>query len=172
MMAVKIIPCKNEQLNMLCDISIETYRDTFEDSNSEVLMQQYFSEALTPEKLLKELNIVGSHFYFIYLDDQIAGFLKVNEGEAQSDEVAENSLEVERFYIRKQYLRNGLGKKLMEFSYNLAKQSDKSSLWLGVWEGNLTALAFYKAQGFYQVGEHPFDMGGDIQTDLLLKKDL
>ena len=171
-MAIKITPCKPEQLSLLRDISIKTYRDTFAESNSEALMLQYFDEALTSEKLLQELQTVGSHFYFIYLHDQLAGFLKVNEGTAQSDEVATNSLEVERFYICKQYLRNGLGKKLMAFAYGLAKQSRKSSLWLGVWEGNLAALAFYKAQGFYKIGEHPFNMGGDMQTDLLLKKDL
>lgn len=171
-MTIKITVCQHEQLSLLRDISIKTYRDTFEDSNSEALMLQYFSEAMTPEKLQQELNTVGSHFYFIYLDEQLAGFLKVNEDDAQSDDVANNSLEVERFYICKQYLRNGLGKKLMAFAYNLAKQSNKSSLWLGVWQGNVSALAFYKALGFYHIGEHPFDMGGDIQTDLLLKKDI
>ncbi|WP_413700883.1 GNAT family N-acetyltransferase [Psychromonas sp. KJ10-10] len=43
---------------------------------------------------------------------------------------------------------------------NQARQKNKSSLWLGVWEDNLVALAFYQAQGFYQVGSHPFNMGG------------
>jgi len=171
-MTIKIAACKAEQLNSLRELSIQTYRDTFADSNGEGLMQQYFDDALSPEKLLLELETVGSYFYFIYLHNELAGFLKVNEGDAQSDNVLENSLEVERFYIRKNYLRNGLGKQLMTFACGLAKQSARSSIWLGVWEGNLSALAFYKAQGFSQIGEHPFDMGGEIQTDLLLKKNV
>lgn len=171
-MTVKIIPCTNEQLQLLRDISIETYRDTFEESNSDVLMQQYFDDALTPEKLLVELNTRGSYFYFIYLNNEVAGFLKVNEDDAQSDNVINNGLEIERFYIRKQYLRNGLGQQLMSFACELARKSSKTAMWLGVWEENIAALAFYKAQGFYQVGEHPFDMGGDIQTDLLLQKNI
>jgi ribosomal protein S18 acetylase RimI-like enzyme len=171
-MTVKITLCKNNQLSLLRNISIETYRDTFSESNSETLMLQYFDDVLTPQKLLQEFNVVGSHFYFIYLGNEVAGFLKVNEGDAQSDQVAENSLEIERFYIRKQFLRNGLGRKLMQFAYELAEQLKKSALWLGVWEGNLAALAFYETQGFYKIGEHPFDMAGDIQTDLLLKRDV
>lgn len=171
-MTTKIIPCKPEQLNLLRDISMQTYADTFADSNSETLMQQYFSDALNPEKLLKELNTLGSYFYFIYLDNALAGFLKVNVEAAQSDHVAENSVEVERIYISKNYLGNGLGKSLITFACDLAQQFDKSCIWLGVWEGNTPALAFYKSQGFYKIGEHPFDMGGDIQTDLLFKKDL
>lgn len=171
-MAIKIIPCKPEQLNQLRNISIQTYRETFAESNSEALMQQYFSDALTAEKLLQEINTIGTRFYFIYLRDQLAGFLKLNVDDAQSDDVDKNALEIERIYICKQSLRNGLGKHLMIFACDIALQEGKSSIWLGVWEGNATALAFYQAQGFYKIGEHPFDMGGEIQTDFLLMKDL
>lgn len=171
-MTINIIPCKAEQLNLLREVSIETYRDTFEDSNSEELMQQYLSDALNLEKLSLEFQMIGSYFYFIYVDKEVAGFLKVNVDDAQSDDIDKGGLEIERFYIRQHYLRRGLGKILMQFAYDLAHQFNKASVWLGVWEDNQRALAFYKAQGFYQIGEHSFDMAGDIQTDLVLKKDL
>jgi len=171
-MTINIIPCKAEQLKLLREISIETYRYTFEDSNSEELMVQYLHEALNLEKLSLEFKTIGSYFYFIYVDEEVAGFLKVNIDAAKSDDMDEDSLEVERFYIRQHYLRRGLGKVLMQFAYDVAHQFNKNSVWLGVWEGNQRALAFYKAQGFYQIGEHPFDMAGDIQNDLVLKKDL
>ncbi|PKF60804.1 GNAT family N-acetyltransferase [Psychromonas sp. psych-6C06] len=171
-MTINIKRCTVSQLNLLREVSIETYRDTFAESNSEQFMQQYLSDALNEKKLSAELNNINSEFYFIHFEDQVAGFLKVNVGEGQTDDVEPNSLEVERFYIRQAFLRKGLGKVLMQFACELTKQHDKNSLWLGVWEGNYSALAFYKAQGFYQIGEHPFDMGGDIQTDLLFKKDL
>lgn len=164
--------CDKGQLDLLRDISIETYRDTFSDSNSDELMALYLSDALNRQKLLAELNHQHSYFYFIYFEGEVAGFLKVNELEAQTDVFDPDSLEVERFYIRKQFLRKGLGKQLMSFACSLAEKSDKKSLWLGVWEGNQPALSFYKSFDFYQFGEHPFDMGGDIQTDLLFKKDL
>lgn len=171
-MAINITRCKSDQLNVLRAISMETYRDTFEDSNSEALLQQYFQSALSAEKLSSELSVIGSYFYFINVDHTVAGFLKVNIGEAQSDDIDKNSLEIERFYIRKKYLRQGLGKVLMQFAYDLAGKLGKPSVWLGVWENNQRALAFYQSLGYYKIGEHPFDMGGDIQTDLLLKKDL
>lgn len=171
-MTIKITPCKAEQLNLLRNISLQTYRDTFAESNSEALIEQYFRDALTPEKLLQEFNTVGTNFYFISLNDNIAGFLKTNTDDAQNDDVDKNALEIERLYVCKNYLRNGLGQRLIAFACELAQQKGKSCVWLGVWEGNVSALAFYKAQHFHQIGEHPFDMGGDIQTDLLLKKDI
>ncbi|WP_019614959.1 GNAT family N-acetyltransferase [Psychromonas ossibalaenae] len=164
--------CTSDQLGLLRDISIETYRDTFSESNSEELMIRYFSEALNKEKLLLEFNNPDSYFYFIFFQDQAAGFLKVNETGAQTDIHDGKSLEIERFYIRKQFLRNGLGRELMDFVCTLARQAEKEYVWLGVWEGNFPALHFYKSMGFQQIGSHPFDMGGDIQTDLVLKKEL
>ena len=171
-MTIKISLCKIEQLNLLRDVSIETYRDTFEEHNCEALMQQYFSDALNIERLRKEFQTQGSYFYFIYLNDEVAGFLKLNVDDAQSDDVDKSSLEIERLYIRKSHLRQGLGKVLIQFAFEKAKELNKPSAWLGVWENNLRALTFYKQLGFYQIGDHPFDMGGDIQTDLLMKKDL
>ncbi len=171
-MTININLCTAEQLNLLRDISMETYRDTFAESNSEALMQQYFNDALNAQKLHLEFTTQGSSFYFIYCNNDVAGFLKINVNDAQSDDIDKNSLEVERFYIRRRFLRQGLGKILMQFAHDVANELNKSSIWLGVWEGNLSAIAFYNTQGFRQIGEHPFDMGGDIQTDLIFKKEL
>ena len=164
--------CTTNQLDLLREISIETYRDTFSESNSEALMAQYFKDALNKEKLQAELNNPEITFYFIYFAEQVAGFLKVNVMTVQTDIKDVNALEIERFYIRQSFLRKGLGKQLMDFSCDLARQKNKEFVWLGVWVNNLPALHFYKKMGFYQIGAHPFDMAGDIQTYLLLQKDL
>jgi ribosomal protein S18 acetylase RimI-like enzyme len=44
--------------------------------------------------------------------------------------------------------------------------------WLGVWERNAKARAFYARQGFRDVGEHLFPIGKRVDRDLLLAKDL
>ena len=164
--------CDHQQIDLLRDIAIETYGDTFAENNSEALMAQYFHSALNSEKLLTELHNPDSTFYFIYIKKQVAGFLKINVMAAQTDIDDLSALEIERFYIRKAFLRRGLGKQLMNFACHLAEQQGKKYIWLGVWENNRPALHFYKKMGFYQIGSHPFDMAGDIQTDLVFRKDL
>lgn len=171
-MSENIKICTAQQLGLLRDISIETYRDTFSESNSEALMQSYLTNAFSLEKIKKEFNHPDSYFYFIYCQEQVAGLLKVNKLGAQTDIFDDNSLEIERFYIRKSFFRRGLGKQLMAFACDLAKQEDKKYVWLGVWEKNYPALSFYKDSDFFEIGKHPFDMAGDIQTDLILKKKL
>ena len=42
-------------------------------------------------------------------------------------------------------------------------------LWLGVWEFNYRAVDFYKQWGFALCGSHPFLLGDDLQTDILME---
>ena len=167
--------CSLEQVELLRDLAIETYYETFSDTNSEALLQKYFKESLNIEKLSVQLQEPNSEFYFIYskTDKQQvtpAGFLKLNIDNAQTDLMDPTALEVEKIYLLNAFLSQGLGKQMINFSIKRATQQAKQYLWLGVWESNFLALAFYKKMGFEQFGAHNFDMGGDIQTDLMLKK--
>jgi len=67
---------------------------------------------------------------------------------AQSEAIGDNCLEIERIYISKQFKRLGLGTKLLEFGINKAKELNKQSVWLGVWENNLAAQKFYQKMDF------------------------
>jgi ribosomal protein S18 acetylase RimI-like enzyme len=60
----------------------------------------------------------------------------------------------------------------MEKSIDFAKQKRKQIIWLGVWEKNQRAIDFYHKWGFENFGEQIFLLGTDLQTDLLMKKEL
>ncbi|MDQ2855211.1 MAG: GNAT family N-acetyltransferase, partial [Acidobacteriota bacterium] len=45
-------------------------------------------------------------------------------------------------------------------------------LWLGVWEHNGRARAFYRKWKFVEFGEHIFQLGEDPQNDILMARDL
>lgn len=168
----KIRECTIDDLYILKEISYNTYDDTFKPFNTPENMSAYLESAYNIEKLKIELQDKNSKFYFIYVDDDLGGYIKINENEAQTDIHDPNALEVERLYIKKEYHGMGLGKVLMEEAIDIAKSRGKSHIWLGVWEKNYNAQKFYKKFGFYQIGSHPFVMGDDEQTDLILRKEL
>ncbi len=60
----------------------------------------------------------------------------------------------------------------MDAAIESARASGAQTLWLGVWERNLRALAFYAKYGFVRVGEHTFTLGTDAQTDWVLARPL
>ena len=58
----------------------------------------------------------------------------------------------------------------MEYVFQQAKQNKKKYVWLGVWEKNVNAIAFYEKMGFKQAGQHLFQIGNELQSDLIMKK--
>lgn len=171
-MAVEIRRCGFENLDALRNISIETFRETFETQNSPENMRAYLGQAFDPERLKAEMSHPGSRFFFIEKEGEPAGYLKVNTGNAQSEEMGDDSLEVERIYISGRFQKQGLGKILFDHVWSLAREEGKTKVWLGVWEENENAIAFYEKQGFISTGSHSFFMGDDEQTDLIMEREL
>lgn len=51
-----------------------------------------------------------------------------------------------------------------------AAEAKSTELWLGVWERNPRAIAFYRKFGFEVIGEHRFVLGRDPQRDLVMAR--
>jgi len=169
---ISIRACTLEDAYVLQKISRHTYKDTFASMNTEANMKAYLEEAYDLDKLKQELSNEESFFYFIYQDDKLSGYSKLNEGNAQTDIYDPISLEVERIYVLKDCQGKGIGRYLMNKAVEIASQRNKFYMWLGVWEKNKKALEFYKRSGFYRIGTHPFIMGDEVQNDYILRKDL
>lgn len=156
-------------LENLRKISIQTFKETFSDVNTEEDMQKYLVENLSVEKLKSELETVNSEFYFAENNDEILGYLKLNFKDAQTEKVEENHFEIERIYILKAFLGQKIGQILFDKAIEIGRERNLEYAWLGVWEENHRAIIFYEKNGFKVFGKHKFVLGKDIQTDLLMK---
>lgn len=171
-MTITLKKCTFEDLHKLKEISYETFDETFKHQNSPENMNTYLDRAFSLTQLEKELSITSSQFFFVYLNNEVAGYLKVNVDDAQSEKMDEESLEIERIYVRNKFQKHGLGKLLLNKAIEIAMESDKKKIWLGVWEKNENAIIFYKKMGFIQTGDHSFYMGDEEQIDLIMTKTL
>lgn len=171
-MNIRITRCTIADLTALQSVSKDTFFETFKDQNTKENMDSYLASAFTIEKLTAELTNPYSEFYFLYVDDQVAGYLKINTEQAQTEPLGHHTLEVERIYVLNAYQKKGIGKRLMDKAVELAKKQQKTSIWLGVWEKNANAIAFYERAGFVKAGSHSFYMGDEEQFDLIMTKPL
>lgn len=169
-MTVKIKKCTYEDVGMLQKISIETFNHTFSDQNTPENMTTYLERAFNLKQLEKELLNINSKFFFIWFNDELAGYLKININDAQSEDMGETSLEVERIYIRSKFQGKGLGKYLINQAINMAIDQNTENIWLGVWEKNQYAVDFYKRMGFVKTEAHSFYMGDEEQIDFIMSK--
>ena len=60
----------------------------------------------------------------------------------------------------------------MNHVIDIAFKENFEVMWLGVFEKNYRALAFYQKFGFEKYGSHDFVLGNDVATDLLMMKPL
>ena len=166
---MQIIKLNITDLENLQKISITTFRETFEEVNSEEDMQKYLDENLSLERLKNELENLDSEFYFIENENKNLGYLKLNFGNAQTEKVEENYFEIERIYVLKAFLGQKIGQILFDKAIEIGREKNLEYVWLGVWEENHRAIKFYEKNGFKIFGKHDFVLGKDVQTDLLMK---
>ncbi|MGB8000080.1 MAG: GNAT family N-acetyltransferase [Anaerobacillus sp.] len=164
--------CTLEDSRKLQEISYETFKETFKHQNSPENMDAYLEKAFNLNQVEKELANSSSHFFFVFLNDEIAGYLKVNTNDARSENMDDDSLEIERIYVINKFQKHGFGKYLLNKAIEIANERHTSKIWLGVWEKNKNAIAFYNKMRFVQTGHHSFFMGNEEQTDLIMIKRL
>jgi ribosomal protein S18 acetylase RimI-like enzyme len=154
---------------LIADISRQTFSETFAADNDPADMQLFFEQQFTRGRLMLEVGRPELHFVLAYVGEEVAGYVKLREGKKQEG-IPGNSLEIARLYALKKYIGAGVGAKLMAESLRLAQEQGKEWVWLGVWERNARAIAFYERWGFEKFSECDFLLGRDVQRDWLMKR--
>ncbi|KRL53790.1 GNAT family N-acetyltransferase [Furfurilactobacillus rossiae] len=171
-MTVQITAVTPQDVTTLREVSCATFQDTFGSENSATDLQNYLNRAYSVDQLLTEINNPESWFYFIKVNQAVAGYLKLNVGEAQTEKMGSDALEIQRIYILPSFKRQGLGTQLFNQATANAEDLHKRAIWLGVWEHNDAARKFYHKIGFQPVGDHVFQLGSSVQRDLIMKRTL
>lgn len=172
MSAVEISLIQPNEILELQEISNKTFIEAFSNQNSQENMQKYLDENLSIQQLTNEVLNSESSFYFARMDEKIIGYLKINFGVAQTDFKEDNSIEIERVYVSEEFQGKNVGQNLLNKAIEICGEKNAQFLWLGVWEKNYKAIRFYQKNGFVEFGNHPFILGDDIQTDILMKRHL
>lgn len=169
-MTVKVKKCTQLDLPQLQEMSIRTFKETFGEQNTPENLETYLERAYNDQQLGKELADPFSTFFFIYFNNELAGYLKLNVQDSQTEDIGTEGLEIERIYVQSAFKRNGLGTILFNLAMQIAAEEQKEIVWLGVWEKNIDAIAFYEKKDFIRTGEHTFFMGDEAQTDFIMTK--
>ncbi|TDE26951.1 MULTISPECIES: GNAT family N-acetyltransferase [Flavobacterium] len=156
-------------LETIQKISVQTFKETFAAVNTPENIANYVKDSFNTEQLTTELNNANSQFYVAYSNAEAVGYLKINFGDAQTETINENALEVHRIYVVQTFHGKNIGQLLLDEVKKIAHHTGVNYIWLGVWEENHRALRFYTKNGFVVFDKHVFTLGNDEQTDLLMQ---
>jgi len=121
---MKIRKINIDDLEALRNLSIQTFKETFEEVNIEEDMQKYLDENLSIEKLKTELENPNSEFYFAENNDEILGYLKLNFKDAQTEKLEEKHFEIERIYVLKAFLGQKIGQILFDKAIEIGREKN------------------------------------------------
>jgi len=159
-------------VDALQEIARQTFLETFAAVNTRENMTKYLDASFSKEKLISEINDTEAELYFAVFNKMVVGYLKVNVGQSQTELRQDNALEIERIYVLKEFLGRRVGQQLLEKAMEIAQRRNVEYVWLGVWEENHRARAFYEKNGFITFNKHIFKLGDDDQTDIMMKRKL
>ncbi len=161
-----------EDAEMIADLSRQTFYETFGFRNTKENMDMFMRSTFSKEILMDEVADPANIFILAMDAEKAVGYAKLKTESFNSGVHGKLPLEISRIYVLNTHLGAGIGPELMRKSIFTAKDMKCDVIWLGVWEKNPRAIAFYTKWGFEKFGEHPFQLGEDIQTDWLMKKAL
>ncbi len=157
---------------MLTELAWRTFYDAFAPMNSPENLETYMRQNFTLQKFSAQLADLRATFLIAELEATPVAFAKLCEGDAPDCVRGSAPIEIERFYVDQQFHGRGVAHTLMQACLDRARQSGHKTAYLGVWENNHRAIAFYRKWGFEVVGSHVFQMGDEAQNDLLMERSL
>jgi GNAT superfamily N-acetyltransferase len=152
----------------LADLAARTFRDTFAEGSQAEDMALHLGQAYGPLQQGRELADPGVVTLLVDVSDRLVGYAQLRQGPAPACVAGDAPIELWRFYLLREWHGRGLAQMLMQRVDQEAERADAQTMWLGVWEHNERAKAFYRKCSFVDVGAHVFMVGRDAQTDRIM----
>jgi ribosomal protein S18 acetylase RimI-like enzyme len=157
---------------LIANISQLTFQHTFAAANTPEDMHFFLTQQFTRGKLMLEVGKPDLCFLLAYAGDEVAGYVKLRNAPPPPESGLASGLEIARLYAMPGMIGKGVGTLLMQAAITAARDAGKDGVWLGVWESNQRAIAFYHRWGFQKFGEVDFLLGTDLQRDWVMGKKL
>jgi ribosomal protein S18 acetylase RimI-like enzyme len=162
----------SEDARLLAELGARTFAETFAEENSPEDMAAYLDANFNLERQAAELADPASAFFIAEVGGLAAGYAQLHAGEPEEGVEGSKPVELVRLYVSREWLGRGVGEALMRACVDEARRAGHGTMWLGVWERNGRAQAFYRKWDFREVGEHVFQLGSDPQRDILMERAL
>ncbi len=167
---VHIRVAKSADNTLLSELGAHTFFDTFAKDNTPEDMAAYLAVSFSPQKQAEELADPSTTFLIAEIDDTAVGYARLRHSPAPAAITGQHPLEIVRFYVDKSWIGRGLSATLMQACLEYAAHYQCDVIWLDVWEHNARAIAFYRKWGFDLIGTQPFQLGSELQNDLLMQR--
>jgi len=170
--AIRIRRAEEDDALELSVLAERTFRAAFAESNTAENMQLHCASKYGHALQLAEIRESRRETWVAEADAGLVAYVQLRFDATSPMISGERPVEIQRFYVNASHHGAGLAHQLMAHVVARAEAAGSEVLWLGVWERNPKALAFYRKWGFDVVADHVFTVGNDPQRDLIMRRDV
>lgn len=156
----------------LSRLAERTFRDAFGVANTarnmDVHCRSSYSEVFQAEEIVNPEMVT----LLAEQGKEMVGFAQLRWAEAPSFIQGNSPGEIQRMYVASNWHGKGVAQALMAACIEQIKAHGSDVVWLGVWERNPRAIAFYRKFGFVERGDHVFLLGHDRQRDIVMARSI
>lgn len=152
----------------LAEFAARTFTETFGPDNRAEDMAMFLESSFGFEQQAREIGHPRWVTLLAEVEGSLAGYAQLRWQTPPACVTGARPIELYRFYVGKDWQGRGIAQRLMSEVRTTAAQLGSRTLWLGVWEHNPRAQAFYAKCDFRDVGSHDFVLGTDRQTDRIM----
>lgn len=153
----------------LAELADRTFRDAFASVNTAADIDSHCSLRYGPTQQLREIEDPLMFTLLVEQGGRLIAFGQLRKATPPSCVAARGATEIQRLYVDQAWHGTGVARELIATLMRQALDRGADGIWLGVWERNPRAIAFYEKHGFRAVGEHIFMVGSDPQRDLIMQ---
>lgn len=150
----------------LAAFAARTFAEAFGDYTGADDMQAHLAATYRPDLQARELTDPAVITLLALQDSRIVAYAQVRQNETPPACITlPAAVELQRFYADRTVRGTSLTTRLMECALDAARKLGGKYAWLGVWERNARAIAFYRKAGFDDIGCTHYVVGAERQTD-------
>lgn len=161
-----------QDVAMLADLGAKTFFESFAVYNTPEDMESYLRMSFSEQKQAEELSTPDSIFIIAESEGKPVGYARLLGGSTETCITGARPIELVRIYVLQEWKGRKVGSLLMQKCLEEARGGGYDTIWLGVWENNPGAIAFYQKWGFIKAGTHTFMLGQDVQEDWIMQRSL
>jgi diamine N-acetyltransferase len=161
-----------EDAAQLSALASRWFAHTYAAHNTPENMSAYRAAAFSETQQRREIEDVNGVVWIVECDGQMVGYAHLKFGSTPPSLQLPRPAELSRIYADPEWQGRGVGAELIQACIRTARERNMGALWLGVWEKNPRAIAFYKKHGFREAGHQVFQLGSDPQRDVVMLRDI
>jgi diamine N-acetyltransferase len=161
-----------DDADRLSRLAALTFRAAYEADLAGPALDRYIADHYSPANQAAELADERLTYLIVELAGEMIGFALLRTDEHHPAISGERPVMLSQIYLDPTRTGGGIGSTLMRRCLAEASAASHDTMWLGVWERNARAIAFYERWGFRAVGEMVFDFAGHAQRDLVMQREV